>query len=238
MLRSIPQVTVNHHSLNPLIQENNEQLIRIRENQHPRIFTKPIYYSQQIPNSLSDIYLREGTYEKVKKAISLLPTQYSFILYDGYRPLEVQQYLFNHYFEEMKKTHPYLTEDEILNETLKYVAFPTINYEQPAPHLTGGAVDLTLGDLKGNPLNMGTDFDEMHQRSATNYFETHPGVDDEARKNRRLLYNCMAEAGFTNYAAEWWHYDYGNFMWAKRLAKEYAIYGALNVQLTNHETEE
>ena len=235
MSRPIRQITVNNYSGNPLIKENNEKLVRIQENQqHPRIFTKPIYHSQHIPHSLKDIYLREATYKKVIQAIELLPEQYSFILFDGYRPLQVQQYLFNHYYEEMRKVYPHFTENEILGETLKYVAFPTINHDRPAPHLTGGAVDLTLGDIEGNPLDMGTGFDEMHESSATDYFEAHPGVNDEARKNRRLLYNCMREVGFTNYSAEWWHYDYGNFMWAKRLAREYAIYGALNVQLTNH----
>lgn len=234
MSRPIRQIEVNYCLANPLIQENNEKLVRIQENQHPRIFTKSIYYSQHVPNSLKDIYLREATYKKVMQAIELLPEQYSFILFDGYRPIQVQQYLFNHYYEEMRKVYPHFTENEILGETLKYVAFPTMNDDRPAPHLTGGAVDLTLGDQEGNPLNMGTDFDEMHESSATDYFEAHPGVNDEARKNRRILYNCMREVGFTNYSAEWWHYDYGNFMWAKRLAKEYAIYGALNVQLTNH----
>ena len=238
MSRPIKQITANNDSTNPPIQENNEKLIRITENQHPRIFTKPIYYSQQIPNSLKDIYLRETAYKKVIQAIELLPEQYSFILFDGYRPLQVQQYLFNHYYEEMRKTYPHFTENEILGETLKYVAFPTINHDRPAPHLTGGAVDLTLGDVAGNPLNMGTEFDEMHERSATSYFEVHPGVNDEARKNRRLLYNCMKEVGFTNYSEEWWHYDYGNFMWAKRLAKAHAIYGALTVQVANSRIEE
>ena len=234
MLCPIRQITVNHHSANPCIQENNEKLVRIQANQHPRIFTNPFYYSQQIPNSLKDIYLRETTYKKVKEAIQLLPNQYSLILFDGYRPLQVQQYLFDHYYEEMRKKYAHFTANQILSETLKYVAFPTINHNRPAPHLTGGAVDLTLGDLEGNPLIMGTDFDEMSEKSTTDYFEVHSGVNDEARKNRRLLYNCMREVGFTNYSAEWWHYDYGNFMWAKRLGREYAIYGALNIQLTNH----
>ena len=234
MSRPIQQLSVNDYSIPPLIKENNEKLVWIQENQHPRIFTKSIYYSQNIPYSLKDIYLRESTYKKVIQAIALLPEQYSLILFDGYRPLQVQQYLFDYYYEEMRKMYPHFTENEIVGETVKYVAFPTIDCERPAPHLTGGAVDLTLGNREGNPLDMGTDFDEMHESSATAYFEAHPGVNDEARKNRRLLYNCMREVGFTNYSAEWWHYDYGNFMWAKRLAKAYAIYGALNVQLTNH----
>ncbi|WP_139490400.1 M15 family metallopeptidase [Brevibacillus dissolubilis] len=34
--------------------------------------------------------------------------------------------------------------------------------------------------------------------------------------HRRYLYHLMISAGFTNYAKEWWHYDYGNLPWAKQ----------------------
>ena len=34
-----------------------------------------------------------------------------------------------------------------------------------------------------------------------------------ARANRRMLYNVMIEAGFTNFPAEWWHFDYGDEKW-------------------------
>ena len=39
---------------------------------------------------------------------------------------------------------------------------------------TGGAIDLTLGDLEGNAINLGSAFDEISEKSATRYFEQHP----------------------------------------------------------------
>ncbi|MBQ4051251.1 MAG: hypothetical protein IJD13_06430, partial [Oscillospiraceae bacterium] len=51
------------------------------------------------------------------------------------------------------------------------------------------------------------------------YFEEHD-EDPEARDNRRLLYHVMIRAGFTNYDGEWWHFDYGNPLWASRTGKE------------------
>ena len=30
-----------------------------------------------------------------------------------------------------------------------------------------------------------------------------------------MLYNVMTAAGFTNLPSEWWHYDYGDNMWAQ-----------------------
>ncbi len=64
---------------------------------------------------------------------------------------------------------------------------------------------------------MGTIFDDASPVSRTDYFEQHldqtSGSSEDARRNRRLLYWAMASAGFTNYAYEWWHYDYGDQMW-------------------------
>jgi len=80
------------HSLKIAVCESFEPLIQI-EAQHPRIFTKPIYHQQKIPNSSQAVYVREGIYERLKEALSRLPKSYSLVLYDGYRPFQVQQYL-------------------------------------------------------------------------------------------------------------------------------------------------
>ncbi|MEO4055022.1 M15 family metallopeptidase [Solibacillus sp. CAU 1738] len=171
----------------------------------------------------------------MKQALSLLPEKYSFILYDGYRPLQVQQFLFTHFSEQIKKQYPGFTDQEVFKETLKYVAFPSLERKYPAPHLTGGAIDLTIGDLNGNALNLGTAFDEMHEKSATRYFEQHQEENVEALNLRRLLYNCMTTAGFANYSEEWWHYDFGNVSWARRTEAEQACYGAVETEIQDNQ---
>jgi D-alanyl-D-alanine dipeptidase len=70
---------------------------------------------------------------------------------------------------------------------------------------------------------MGTSFDAFSDATWTDYFEPGRGHDTAtgdtanitARKNRRMLYNVMTAAGFTNLPSEWWHYDYGDNMWAQ-----------------------
>ncbi|MCL1699262.1 M15 family metallopeptidase [Lysinibacillus sp. Bpr_S20] len=221
----------------PAVRENGEPFIQIRED-HPRIFIEPIYYRQKIPNSLRAIYLREGAYERLTQALLLLPNNYSFILYDGYRPFQVQQYLFSHFSIQMKQRFPHFTEQEIDKETRKYVAFPSIDHAHLAPHLTGGAIDMTLGDVNGHALDLGTGFDEISEKSATRYFEQHPEENREACEHRRLLYNCMTIAGFTNYAEEWWHYDFNNVSWARRVGAQEATYGAVEGKIKNNEVKE
>jgi D-alanyl-D-alanine dipeptidase len=61
---------------------------------------------------------------------------------------------------------------------------------------------------------MGTDFDAVSLRSATSALEADANdLDKPARIGRRALYHAMTASGFSNYPAEWWHYDYGNAFW-------------------------
>ncbi|MCM0623223.1 M15 family metallopeptidase [Lysinibacillus sp. OL1_EC] len=224
-------------SPSPVVCENNEPLIQLT-GAHPRIFMEPIYYQQQISNSLRVIYVREGVYERLQQALTLLPQEYCLLLYDGYRPFQVQQHLFSHFSQQLAKRMPQLTSQEIVQATKKYVAFPSKDVAHLAPHLTGGAIDVTLADVHGKALDLGTAFDEMNEKSATRYFEQQTHENPLACQHRRLLYNCMTLAGFTNYEEEWWHYDYGNVAWARRVQAQVAHYGAVHATIQNHNVEE
>ncbi len=94
-------------------------------------------------------------------------------------------------------------------------------------HQSGGAVDLTLCDQEGRPLDMGTGYLEHNGSTATD--SKH--ITSEQQRNRRILLNAMKQAGFVNYPAEWWHFAYGDRMWAAYKHKRHAIYG--NVTFTN-----
>ena len=233
----IPKLEYSTMQHNPMVKESREEIVKIDE-LHPRIFSKSIYFEQGIPNSLQAIYLRKNVYKKLVEAVNLLSKEYSLILYDGYRPLQVQKYLFQLYSEEIKKGNPNYSDKAILEETLKFVAFPSVEPYRTSPHITGGAIDLTLGDLTGNPLDLGSNFDEMSNKSATRYFEMHPEENKEALKNRRLLYQAMTTVGFTNYSEEWWHFDFGNVTWARRVTAPIAIYSAVEAVIEAHQVKE
>lgn len=224
-------------STSPVVRENDEPLIQISA-AHPRIVMEPIYYQQQIPDSLRAIYVREGVYERLQQALTLLPQEYCLLLYDGYRPFQVQQYLFSHFSQQLAKMMPQLSPQAIVQATKKYVAFPSKDAAHLAPHLTGGAIDVTLADIHGKALDLGTAFDAMNEKSATRYFEQYTEENPLACQHRRLLYNCMTLAGFTNYAEEWWHYDYGNVAWARRVQAQVAHYGAVHATIQNHNVKE
>ena len=221
----------------PVIKETSEPLVELKPIKN-RLFIRPSYYEQQISNSLQSIYLRQGASERLHEALANLPESYSFIVYDGYRPLQVQEFLFDQVQQEIALINPSWSEEAIQQETLKYVAYPSIEEGYPAPHLTGGAIDLTLGDSEGNPLDLGTDFDETNAKSATAYFEEHAEENQAAVKNRRMLFNCMSCAGFENYSEEWWHYDFGNVTWARKAHETTAFYGAIIATIEKNELKE
>ncbi|MED4887331.1 hypothetical protein MKY88_08725 [Lysinibacillus sp. FSL R7-0073] len=62
----------------------------------------------------------------MQHALTLLPKDYSLLLYDGYRPFQVQQYLFSHFSKQLARIMPYATEQELLQATKKYVALPSV----------------------------------------------------------------------------------------------------------------
>lgn len=83
-----------------------------------------------------------------------------------------------------------------------FVADPALG----SNHTRGIAVDLTLSDAGGRPLEMGTGFDDMTPRS----FHGDSAVPVAAQANRLLLAGLMAVAGFAHNPHEWWHYDLPN----------------------------
>lgn len=88
---------------------------------------------------------------------------------------------------------------------------------------------LQLVREKAMPLQMGTVFDGVYPETATRFFEEldqgrFTNIEREVRDNRRLLCNTMAEAGFSNYPEEWWHFDFGNQFDMARTGRQ-AIYG-------------
>jgi len=106
-----------------------------------------------------------------------------------------------------------------------------INPLSPPPHSTGAAVDLTIRWIGQDHLYMGSIFDDFTSRANTDFYETnimdHSFSDYEARNNRRLLYWMMSNEGFSNNPTEWWHFSWGDQMWARLQGEPSALYSCL-----------
>jgi len=195
-----------------------------------RILVRSQYFLQGVEGALAECFARESVLKRLIESSKMLPEGFKLVIFDVWRPVEVQRGLFNKYKEEIKKEMS--NKSEITKLALQFVALPSDDPNKPPPHNTGGAADLTIADFEGRYLSMGTEFDETTEKSKTTYYEelfekgkSLTKEEIEALKNRRLLYNIMTSAGFTNYPEEWWHFDYGNQNWAWVKGESYAIYG-------------
>jgi len=186
---------------------------------------EPYYLNRNITGATERCFMRKSVYERLKIAEDMLPEGLRFKIYDGWRPFEVQLALYNDYRECVKRDNPGLSEEEVNNLTKLFVSLPVKDELRGPVHATGGAVDLTLAYKDGTELDMGTPFDFFGDMANTDYFEKNC-EDKTVRDNRRLLYNVMAKAGFTNLPTEWWHYDFGNRFYACYTKKE-AVYGCV-----------
>jgi len=103
------------------------------------------------------------------------------IVFDGYRPRAAQALLW--------RACP----------DARYVIPPEVG----STHTRGIAVDLTLADDSGQPLDMGTDFDDMRELAWPASTEVSP----QALRHRMWLTGIMHAAGFIGIATEWWHFQ-------------------------------
>lgn len=109
----------------------------------------------------------------------------SLLVFDGYRPWRITKKMW----------------DDTPPKDRGFVANP----QKGSKHNRGGAVDLTLYDLKtSKPLEMTSAYDEFSPRAAFNY----KGGSARSHINRDLLRHCMEAEGFQVLPHEWWHFDY------------------------------
>lgn len=146
------------------VKEGRELLVPLGPfSDHPELFTDSIYFGERtssspyavdplkdekpLTGSLLTMFVRESVAKQLKEAQQLLPPGMYLIILDTYRTLEVQQSLFDKYYEELKRQNTEWDEEELLIETQKYVSIPSKNPAKPSPHNTGGSVDAAIFDL-------------------------------------------------------------------------------------------
>lgn len=144
--------------------------------------------------SLNTAYLEPNFAKRIAKAQGVLQQRHRglrLLIYDAARPMSVQKQMY-----------------------ALVAGTPLSIYVAPAKaggrHNYGVAVDLTLADEQGKPLDMGTAFDHFGK-------ESHTGKEDvlvregkittEAKRNRAILRSVMNEVGLRPYDKEWWHYQ-------------------------------
>jgi zinc D-Ala-D-Ala dipeptidase len=139
-------------------------------------------------------YLHRIAAEKLAlaaKKLAAVHPKWKLAVYDALRPRSVQYLL----WDKVKGT-----------DKEPYVANP----KGGSIHNFGFAVDLTLLDESGIPLDMGTAFDDFSSlaqpRLEAGFLKAGKLSRDQV-DNRVLLRGIMESAGFIPLPLEWWHFD-------------------------------
>lgn len=168
--------------------------------------TEDNFVGQNMYGTLRKAFFRPHFAKKIVEAQRLLRerhSDYSLLIYDAARPLSVQK--------RMRKA----VEGTPLTA---YVA----DGARGGRHNYGVAVDLTIIDGNGQPLDMGAPFDHFGREAwigtdknttlasykAYVEWQRKEGIiSNEAARNRTLLLEVMDAVGLRPYAKEWWHYQ-------------------------------
>lgn len=227
-----------HDSREPLV-EISGKLLRVVE-PHPHLSIGAVY------GKYSPFCVREGVLDRLNRAafqLSKIRPGCRLLIYDAYRPLSVQRFMIDHEFSRLAAERKIETNDldqagyqSLMDEVLTVWASPNTNLNSPPPHSTGAAIDLTIIDEAGELLDMGSAIDAIGDVSLPNYFADSVMEREMIfHSNRELLNQVMAYAGFHRLPHEWWHFSYGDQMWALLKWLEhpekdfFALYGRVEV---------
>jgi D-alanyl-D-alanine dipeptidase len=193
-------------------------------------------YWQRVGGATDKLWLRKAVAEKLARVNGRIATAgLELFLFDAWRPRAVQAYFHDVWMpRELQRRDPSLSGAALIEEVERYWAAPSDSAESPAPHATAAAVDLTLRWKDGETLWMGSLFDDVTALANRDRFEhlepqNFSFSDQEARANRRLLHWLMSEEGFAGHPDEWWHFSWGDQMWAALTGAASAHYGLASI---------
>lgn len=214
----VEQKDLRQKLLNPtiLINEDNSPLVSLKNSPFNLIFEPSIKKDYHY-------YVREAIYEKIGRIAHLLTGRSKkLIIRSVWRSFAHQRMLRERRMRSLQKEHPEKGAKEI-DEIVSYFIAP----EMESMHATGGAVDALIYDVKNNcVLDFGTN-DGLVIDLNKKCYPYHPDITDLAKANRNELINLFQDEDFVVDLKEYWHFDYGNVIWAIEKEKEYSFYGII-----------
>ena len=146
-----------------------------------KYMTEDNFIGRVLYDQLYDV-LRYGTLKKLTMAAdNLRKANYRLIIWDAFRPLEVQRVFWEAVPDE------------------KFVAHP----DKGSKHNRGCAVDITIANMEGIECEMPTSFDEFSLRARADREDLKLDV----LIRLRILQDAMVKAGFEIVEDEWWHFN-------------------------------
>ena len=146
-----------------------------------------------------DVWVRKRVAEMLDDAQRALPPHFELKVVSGFRS-DAEQHMLQSKFSDYRKV------------------------AAESGHSTGGAVDVTLYYC-GKEIDCGGRYLSFAPSTPTWSKE----LFISQRRSRFILYDAMTQAGFINYPLEWWHFCYGDKMYAAYKFEKKAIYGKATI---------
>ena len=164
--------------------------------------------------------VREEIVEKVGRiSKSLDKVDKRLIIRSAWRSFDHQQMIWDNKVDYLLREHPEKSMAEINTLVAQFIA-PS----EKSMHSTGGAVDGLIYDLKKDcVMDFGTNNGlaiDLNEKC----FPYHPDISVTATENRKLLIDLFEQEGFVCDNKEYWHFDYGDAVWATKKDKVHAFY--------------
>jgi D-alanyl-D-alanine dipeptidase len=181
-----------------------------------------IIFDPRVKNCSPTAYLRKSVADMLIAAQEkYLPEGVHFVILDAWRPVSIQKGYRKMFAKQFRRQHPDWDNRRVRLEVNKYAAPPTGLFA--SGHLCGASVDLRLMK-NGRLLPM----------ASSKYSYQHNALSDQKElpkyilKNRTMLARACKKAGLTNYPEEYWHWCYGDYLWAKLNKRAKAVYGVVS----------
>jgi len=206
-----------------LLQKKLIETIPVKDDHSPLISLKECGFNLIFEPSIKKDYrylVREAVVKKIGRISKQLDKNNKvLIIRSVWRSFKHQQLLWDNFYKLLHNQYPDKQDKEIREMVGNFIAL-----EKKSMHSTGGAVDALIYDLKNDYImDFGTNNGYKINLIKKSY-PYHPDITPEAKKNRKLLISLFENEDFICDLREYWHFDYGNVIWALEKEKEYAIY--------------
>ena len=213
------------NKLDPLVKLESNKKILVKPNWTiPGDFEGDIYadYITEHPE-YDGIYVRSELLKKLELGASALADPYQLVIRAGHRPMAVQKRVLKECIDDYKRVNPGISDEEALAHARTFVSDPDIKLP---PHVCGAAVDVEIINMStGKLLDFGSAMNEDNDKSFLYYQD----LTDHQNNNRLMLITAMLDAGLASLMSEWWHYSYGDQVWAWFYGKRYSLYSPVDL---------
>ncbi|MBL1435945.1 MAG: D-alanyl-D-alanine carboxypeptidase family protein [Rhodobacteraceae bacterium] len=190
--------------------ENPADIVEFTETD--RLFLNPL--------ETSDWRIRRVVRDKVLRCAENLPDGLCLMIFEAFRPRTRQWELWKPVYARITEDHPDWTPEQVYTESSRWVAPPD---GFGSGHQAGAAIDVKLALPDRSELEFGG-----LMKGLTGVAPTDWPVSPEIRKNRDLLVKALHTVGMINYPDEWWHFSYGDRLWAEVTGRDTAFFAPID----------